>query len=816
MTFIKKTLFILLPIIFSSTIVNSQTKIRGQVIDSETETPLAFANVVFVGSFEGCSTDNNGFFYLQTRENFDYISISYLGYDTHTIKIAVNQYQEITVRLKSNTLVLNEITITSKENPAFAILRKIIENKEINNFKNITEYNYEKYQKIEFDVTNLRKESFTKRSMQDFNFIFNYIDTTAENGKNILPFFLVESLSDVYNNNGDYKELIKSYHISGIEKKEAIDIANNNTFEIDIYKNVINIFDHDLISPISDKWENYYKYYLTDSIFVNNIKFYKICFENQQFKDYTFFGEMLVDSSNWGINKIKMQVNRNVSMNYVHDFIITKNFTKVNNTYFPLKEELFINLMLEENFVGLTGRLTTTLKNIDISSKSAPDYLLSNKIMFAENSYNQDSTYWNQVRHEKITKKENDIYQMVDSIKEIDKFKNYVNLSNMLVTGYWQCGFFDFGPIFHTYSYNKIEGNRFRIGGKTNREFSKWIQLNGYLAYGTKDEKFKYLGGIKLNLSSNNNHVIYLNYLHDYNSLSNMKLEVDHDNLLSAAVVRDKSMFHLMMTDIANIKYYNKFFDGFSSTLGFKYNKIEQSDSIKFIKTSDKNIMNYFEFYESNLNFHFCYNEKDKKSFLKLNSIEKFPILDIDFALGYWNEQNKYNQYYKLSINLEHTISTVPLGRFIYTINCGQIFNKVPFTLLSIPEGNFSYNFDNKKFNLMNMYEFVADRYASLTVEQYFDGFFINKIPGLNELNLKEYFYAKCLVGEVSSKNLSNNSLLQFPNMISNLNKPYCEIGFGIDNIYKYLAIIANWRLTHLDQPNVKKIGIFLRAKFNI
>jgi hypothetical protein len=38
--------------------------------------------------------------------------------------------------------------------------------------------------------------------------------------------------------------------------------------------------------------------------------------------------------------------------------------------------------------------------------------------------------------------------------------------------------------------------------------------------------------------------------------------------------------------------------------------------------------------------------------------------------------------------------------------------------------------------------------------------------------------------------------------------KPYIELGYGINNIFKVLRIEAIHRLTYVDVPNVKKFGV--------
>ena len=59
-------------------------------------------------------------------------------------------------------------------------------------------------------------------------------------------------------------------------------------------------------------------------------------------------------------------------------------------------------------------------------------------------------------------------------------------------SGYVEINKIDYGPVENTLSWNSIEGVRFRLGGKTNMNFNKHLFFEGFLAYGTKDEKFKY------------------------------------------------------------------------------------------------------------------------------------------------------------------------------------------------------------------------------------------------------------------------------------------------------------------------------------
>ena len=52
----------------------------------------------------------------------------------------------------------------------------------------------------------------------------------------------------------------------------------------------------------------------------------------------------------------------------------------------------------------------------------------------------------------------------------------------------------DFGPIFSTFGYNDVEGQRLRVGGRTYFGSNDTWRIQGYTAYGFKDNKFKNIG----------------------------------------------------------------------------------------------------------------------------------------------------------------------------------------------------------------------------------------------------------------------------------------------------------------------------------
>ena len=124
----------------------------------------------------------------------------------------------------------------------------------------------------------------------------------------------------------------------------------------------------------------------------------------------------------------------------------------------------------------------------------------------------------------------------------------------------------------------------------------------------------------------------------------------------------------------------------------------------------------------------------------------------------------------------------------------------------------------------MNFLEFVSDQYTSLNIDHCFNGFFLNKIPIVRDLQLREYATFKILEGSVSNTNdpSKNTDLFKFPvyadgkTATYGLGKtPYIEGSIGIGNIFKIFRVDLVKRFTYLNNPNISTLGLRMRFRFD-
>ncbi len=796
------------------------TKVRGKVIDSKTKLPLPFVNITFKGTTIGTITDFKGNYFIETRYPSDVLQVSYIGYKTKDFKVNKKVFQTINIELETENINLQEIVVKPGENPSHKILRKIIKNKHENNPDKIETYQYEVYNKMEIDINNIDDDFKKQKVFKHFQFVFDYVDTSVVTGKSYLPAFITETLSDYYYQKSPKKEkeIIKANKISGVENESISKYTGQMYLDVNIYDNYINIFGKGFVSPIAKFGLMYYKYYLVDSSFIDNKWCYQISFKPKRKQEPTFTGDFWVNDTTFAIKKAKIRIAEDANINFVNDFVANLEYSRINNkTWFLTKQKLFVDFNLSDKSTGFFGRKTTTYRNIVIDKPMSNSFFsksATQETTTLDGALEKSDEYWQKVRHEKLSKKESSIYNMIDSVKEVPVFKTFVDFVTTLVTGYYVKDYFKYGPYYSFYSFNSIEGNRIRLGGRTSLKFSKRLLLSGHVAYGDKDKRFKYALGFLYMVSKKPRISIGGSYKHDIEQLGRDKRAFFQDNILASVLTREYNN-KLTMVNETKCFFEKVWYQGFSNKLIFNHRTIFSTQYVPFMHINDGiDTVNYNSLISSEitLNTRFAYNEKYVSgNFLRTNLGTKYPILNLDLTTGLKNVFHSNFEYYKVNFSIKHKFNINPFGKFKYVVDAGKYFGKTPYAFLQLHEGNETYALNNCAFNMMNYYEFVSDEYASLFAEHHFEGFFFNHIPLLRRLKWREVVEGKALIGRLNEK---NRDVIVFPKTLTGLSKPYFEAGLGVENILHIIRIDAMWRLSYLDNPNIPKFGI--RAKLQI
>ncbi len=788
--------------------------ISGKVFDSESREPLPFVPVIIKGTTVGATTDFDGNYSITTTATGDSIVASYVGYLKISRPLRRGENQTVNLPMVLQGVNLLEVVVKAGENPAHRIIRNVIANKKYNNKRRLDAYQYETYNKVEFDLNRIPKEMRERKIFKPIQFVFDNVDSLNSGEKPSLPIFITESLSDLYfRSNPDLKkEVIKASKITGIENTSITSVMGDMYQNINIYDNNILVFGKDFVSPISDNGFFYYKYYLEDSLFIGSTRCYQIRFKSKRPNELCFSGNMWIADTTWAVKRLEMSIPKDANINFINAANVVQEFSRIDSTWMLSKDRLVIDFSMYKNQVGVYGRKTTSYTDFVINQpKETKFYEFGDKIVVEDSAMKKSDAFWDQHRHDSLSYREKKIYKMIDTIKTLPVYKTWVDIFTIFVSGYKVVNNFEIGPYFNLVSYNRVEGLRTRFGGRTSSKFSRWYELQGYVAYGFKDEKFKYSVGFKTFITKKpHRQLVGMTYKSDYEILGQSQNGFSQDNIF-ASLFRTNPLTNLTRVDQTYAWYEREWVEGLTSRVTLigrtitslianSYRYYANDGSIR-TKESIRNT-------EARLNVRFAYKEKFiSGDFTRISLGTKFPVFQFNYSKSLQNAfRGEYN-YQKVVLNISDRIRLISLlGYTDYIGEVGKIFGAVPYPLMELHGGNETYIYDYMAYNMMKYYEFASDQYASVGVFHHFEGLLFNKVPLIKKLKWREVVTGKALWGSVNDR---NRSTLIFPSTLHALGTdPYIELTAGIENIFKVFRVDFLYRATYQNPKASNNIGV--------
>jgi len=788
---------------------NQTTKVSGTVLDGITKVPIPFVNVLIKNSFTGTITDENGYFSLETRNKADTLLISAVGFKKKYILLKPKESNKIEVLLEPDNVELTEVNIRYEGNPAEMLLKKVIERKPENDFENLESYYSEIYNKVEIDVYNINENLKKNPIIKPFGFIFEYTDSIGYKGKKYLPAFLTESISDRYRQKSPpvSKEIIKALSVAGSNNENVGQFTGDMYQSVNIYRNFLVIAQKSFVSPISASSIFFYKFYLDDSVSSPDGTLYKIVFYPRRKQDYTFNGEMWIHDSTFAVKSIYLEISENVNVNFIKGLEAHLDFKYIDGRWFPSSEIVQVDFnLVSKNALGFLGR-KTTLHNNQKPNFPIPDSILKNpnNIIIVPKASEKTLEFWNDNRPVPLSKREEGIYKMIDTIKSTPTYRLYRSLGNLLTTGYLIVGPVELGQYYKVISFNPVEGYRLRLGGRSSMYLSERFMIEGWAAYGFTDKKFKYRGGLYYHLNKRKNpwRLISIRYKSDLEQFSISEGQWDHDNLLNS-ILRWDNMRNLLFVKHLETSYEHEWFNGFTQKLTFLRRSTIPVGNLTFVRGDDTNqVFSKLTTSEFTLSTRIAFREKYiVRRIDRLSTGTRFPVILIDYTTGIKGLWDSDISYHKLRIQIEDRVRLNPVGFFDFRVDAGKIWGAVPWPFLFNHPGNTTYMYDPRAFNLMNNLEFVGDEYTAIFLSYHFDGFFFNRIPGFRKLKWREVITANALYSSLRNYD-AHSKWIQFPQQFAQngftpaLPQPYYEIGFGIENIFRVFRIHFIWRLTN-------------------
>ncbi len=800
--------------------------VHGIIRDQQTGERVPFASVILKVSGDGKLADSAGTFRIFLPLDSDTLVITSVGYAPYKLFLKDSMFRDGKLDIIFDLLpgaIDMGVVVRAKGNRGLFLWRKIVKNKPENDRYRFDNFSYELYNKLELDLNNVDREKMEKiRLLRSFSFIMDNIDSSE--GVAFLPVYITETISDYYfqKEPKKYREVIRAVNVKGSDNESVAKLLGGMDQNINVYNNFIPVFDKQFVSPLSDKGDNYYNYKIADTQYVSGKRLIHFLFSGKHKGNSTFEGDCWVQDSTYGIQKITLRLSKDANLNYVNNLVMVQEYKLVDNsTWFVSKDIMVAEINpLGNNKLSFIARKTTSYKSVQVETPSVIRELSKNtkaeEVILLPSAMERSKEYWTENRFEPLSKNEQGIYQMIDTLMQLPKFRTYTRAVNFIGTGYLDVGTFQIGPWQNRIYSNQIEGLRLRFDLGTNSKFSKKWNFHGYAAYGFGDGKLKGgFDGLYLFQKEPRIHLYGL-FFNDFDYGQNYFDEVSSDNLFAVAVRKQDVPIKYIRLKQQRLDYLQEWKSGFSTLLSVQnrqYNPVLNLPGKNSFPGSSSSVFNAFDV---SLRLRFAYQEKFiGNTFSRISLGSPFPIVEVKYTKGISGAFDGGHDYHKLNASVSNYSNIAPYGSISYNLFAGRTFATLPYMFLDIAPGNEIHYYNSRAYNMMNKYEYVHDRFAGFNIEHHFGSGIFRFVPLTRKLKFRQFWTARALLGGLSEANRQLNFTGHFP-FRSLDGEPYVELGTGVDNIFKLIRIDFVWKvLPGKSRPDDKQFGIFGSFRFS-
>ncbi len=794
--------------------------LSGQVLDISNQSPVPFAYVVIQHTQTGTITNNEGKFSLSLpSDTAVYLIISSIGYRADTL-LARPQETEISILLHPTSSALNQILISgdkkvSKDTAAIRLYRRIVKNKPVNSMANVRSYQFKEYEKSEFAIENVKRGIVNKTVLKRASVLNDYMDSTA-NGTVILPVLLKERLSEVsFRRNPIRKKVVVTgERFDGIEDYYKLQLTEGIFEELDIYQNIIRIQNKGFISPFAENALPIYKYFISDTMHIQGERYIVIEFTPRRKGDLAFIGTAVIHDESAAIYLVDVGLIPHANLNFVSALKLKQEYQKIDNYWFKKEETFTVNMNLTGNQKHQNVRIiqTRSRSNIKLDTEIDKSTFKGQAYQIDKAAWYQNEKFWKANRSIQLTGQELGVSIMLDSLKRTPVYKRSFWLAHAIRTGFLGIGPIEIGRWESLYSFNAIEGNRFKFGIRNNQYlFKQRYDFNAYMAYGDKDKLLKYHFSNEFTINQPDNplwSIVGAYYRYDWSYDYSYNQYWSYDRIFQSITRLGNPLNNLFLIREGSVYFEKEVVNGVFGRVAASHKTVYSwPSSYQFIDPNGEGVTSAQQF--SVVDFHLRGKlslPSRTKEQQKIKSLINFdrPYLEVNYHFSPMNllGSNYTYQLLKLAINQKFNS---PLGRSIVDVKTGKLFGTVPFPLLEIHQGNESIGFNQYGYNLLNDYEYASDTWGELWLEHHFDGLIFNLLPFNKHLKIRSLVSFKALTGSLTA---SNEQFLLDAYELKPVNIGYLEMGIGFENIARAIRVDLLWRVTQRNLPETRIFGI--------
>ena len=463
-----RRLFILALFFLTFHSAHSQTfTLSGTVRDASNNEPLVAANIRIDGTSRGTITNAQGYYRLSLEPDRYTVIYSFIGYRPDTLRIELSRSMENNPRLEPTPIQMAEFVVTD-EDPAMAIMRRVIENKK-RWIEALNSYQF---------------EAFTRQVLRR--------DTAIA--------MIMESYSTGYWQRGDtLREVIK-------QKRQTENVPGTMNVAgvgriLNFYHDEVRFEGFDFVGPTSVEAFNYYNFKLEKTRVRDGVPTYTIRLLPKTRLTPLFHGTVNVVGDSYSLVGVEVTPNEAFSLPLFNKLELHygQQFGLYENRFW-MPADIRLKGLIELGIVGLSMpaigvEMTSSIYDYQINPELPDSIFKKRRRTELADAAKIDSLFWAQRDVLPLTSEEQRAYKMLDSTQTMEK---QFQPSGPLV---WLSS----GPLSYL-RYAKIRFNRVEgllLGANVNEDsVTNWLSLSGSAGYGFSDKKAKSRLGVEVFLDS--------------------------------------------------------------------------------------------------------------------------------------------------------------------------------------------------------------------------------------------------------------------------------------------------------------------------
>ncbi len=656
----------------------SQHIISGIVLDSATNKPLVFANVVLNDGPSGTTTDLNGFFKLQSHAAVSHVGIRYIGYQPR--KFPISQTSDtLTFRLPRSNTQLAEVTVFPGENPADRIMRKVVENRKKNDHTGLPFFSYKAYEKTIFTLDEDTLLT-NKRSKQDT------MVTTIRGLLEKQHIMLSENVYERKFRNGKYTDNVEATRFSGMKNPQfAMLVSQMQSFSF--YKDHFSVGEMAYLGPISPNSWNSYFFNIEDTLMVAQDTVIIISYQPKKGKNFDALnGQLHINMTDLAL----MNATANVLDAQGVEVRLQHRYEKLDGKiWFPTQLNADFKMTgLNLGGFKIKGIGTTFNREVNFEEKVRSTDISSNTLELDPKAHQKDSTYWNSQRETPLDEKEWRTYHVIDSVGKELKLEKRMKLLIAAATGR-----FPIGPVEldldRIIDYNDYEGFRLGVGLHTAPNLIKWANFGAYVAYGFKDKEVKYGGDAEFTLHKNLGLQLRGAYYHDVREIGAQEFLVD-DNQPLAAMYSDLVIQRMDLIDGWNAGIRINPLRGWHFEAQFRHQDAESKHGYRYVPENTTDSLTKVQYAEVRLGLRFApFEKKMRLGNREIIQDKGAVILWATVTKGLRGILSSDFDYWKADVKLQGKFRIRKVGMEFWQLSAGWVSTPVPYLKMYTPKANF-------------------------------------------------------------------------------------------------------------------------------